>query len=58
MSFFQICNENPPAVLPIFGLKTINYTKTTLDYSPKKSIGCRFFPFSQFKDPFILKMDS
>ena len=32
MSFFQIWNENPPTVLPIFGQKTINYTKTTLDY--------------------------
>ena len=65
MSYFQICNEKPPAVLPIFGQKTINYTKTALDYnsiSSKKSFGCRFCPIStkfsrlhQFKDHLILK---
>ena len=41
---FQIFYENPPAVIPIFVQKNVNYVKTTLYCGLKKAIGCPFFP--------------
>ena len=42
--FFQIFMKTH-IVMPIFGQTSVNSVKTTLDYGPKKSIGCPFFQF-------------
>ena len=45
MSFFFQIFMKTHIVMPIFGQTSVNSVKTTLDYGPKKSIGCPFFQF-------------
>ena len=47
--FFHFFHEKLPAVMHMIGQKTVNSVKTTLNYGPKKSIGCPFFPISHEK---------
>ena len=60
MSFFQILRKTN-VVMPIFGQKSVNSVKTTLDYGPKKSIGCLFPDFykkSLLSLPYFVKKTS
>ena len=43
--FFFNFSGKTHVVMPIFGQKSVNSVKTTLDYGPKKSIGWPFFRF-------------